>query len=446
MSMSKEKMTAKTCFVLWKKNLVWSLASEISTFQSKMKAEPENGVETGDNAVPISGDVIGDTAYSERFVLKILLKLANRDTLKEEIKEPTFEEELCTLWDMSAEKDVVLYLQTHNTLNLFCFALPVIESSRIIEVIIGTIANMCCHKEAVSSLIANKDLTLLLLEFLKSDDSQILNQLLRLISSCLYVADGRDISTWMDLFETVEYPQSIYFILKNSSNTELLMTALENLNTICMNCKVEEVQKFSSLFETHDALTAVYTAHREYSGQASPEEKLERLHLITLQMMLQLNNTDTIHNEEEGTMNAMNLLRDILISYESKMNEYYRIDEDFLDVLDAATVFVQYLQTSQACSPNEYFNPSYNMWKTLTNGIQRKSEKPQFLDDIKDGLGLIMCIYMSKCTNEHLLRVLDDIGDDYGCIVSQINDAELQAKIANRALNYRNRMSENIDS
>lgn len=424
----------------------------------KMKAEPDLEVGNGDHPVQITGDVIGDTAYSERFVLKILLKLANRDTLQEEIKEPTFEEELCTLWDMTAERDVVLYLQTHDTLNLFYYALPVIETQRIIEIIIGTIANMCCQKEAVNSLIANKDLLLLLLEFLNTDDSQTLNQLLRMTSSCLYVADEQDISTWIDIFEAVEYPQAIYFILQNSSNKELLMTALENLNAICVTCKIDGLnEKFSSLFETPDALTVLYTAHREYSNQASSDENLERLHIITLQMMLHLQRHELLKSGQsinetsitngDSNANCMNLIKDILISYESKMKECFKIDVEFLNVLEAATVYIQYLELSPACTPDKYFNPCYKMWKVLIpNGKQRESEILQFMDDIKDALALLMCLYLSKCSNDVLLDVLDNISDDYGHIVSQINDVDLQARVANRALNYRNRLNESVDS
>lgn len=50
----------------------------------------------------LKGDAIGDTLYSERFVLKTLMELKEHNGSKK--IEETFEHNLCLLWDQTIEK------------------------------------------------------------------------------------------------------------------------------------------------------------------------------------------------------------------------------------------------------------------------------------------------------------------------------------------------------
>lgn len=54
--------------------------------------------------VKLRGDAIGETMYSQSFVAKTLLKLSDVEWNEE------FEEDLCSLWDMTVERDVCEYL------------------------------------------------------------------------------------------------------------------------------------------------------------------------------------------------------------------------------------------------------------------------------------------------------------------------------------------------
>ncbi|KAJ9584752.1 hypothetical protein L9F63_020902, partial [Diploptera punctata] len=63
----------------------------------------------------IRGDAIGDTLYSERWVIKILMKLVKH---RDEEWSDDFETELCLLWDMTMDADVVNLLMDHKFLSL----------------------------------------------------------------------------------------------------------------------------------------------------------------------------------------------------------------------------------------------------------------------------------------------------------------------------------------
>ncbi|KAL4710002.1 hypothetical protein ACJJTC_015980 [Scirpophaga incertulas] len=97
-----------------------------------MNSEGEPRENENEDKNHVVGDVIGDTAYSERFVLKTLLKLSDVNLIKDGINEQSLLNDLRTLWNMTAEKDVVLYLLKHDAFELFNF---VLERCRFAEYI-----------------------------------------------------------------------------------------------------------------------------------------------------------------------------------------------------------------------------------------------------------------------------------------------------------------------
>lgn len=425
--------------------------------------KPENETISGDveNSAQIAGDVIGDTAYSERFVLKILLKLANLNTLKDEIKEKSFEDDLCLLWDMTGEKDVVLFLQKHDVLKLFQFALPLIEVPRIVEIIVGIIANICCRRDEVSVLMKNEQLLHMLINYISNnDDSLLLVQLLRLVSACLFLANDEELSIWMDLFINVEYSSALYFILKNSSHKDLLVTALENYNTVCSYCNTEKFRmKFFSHFVTPQALDSLTVALCEITkahGDACVKEELERVFVISLQLVLNLlgfdKSVEIYHNSSEEALNMINI---ILLYYETKLN-FKEMDTDLFDVVESITTIVNILPVNDTCEPSKYLEPTYSMWRTI-NSIAESNENgssfedndieelEEFSENIKPLLSGLICNYICKCSDENLFKVLDAIGDDYNDIVRLLKDRNLQELVNNRTSSYRSRLEDTIN-
>ncbi|OWR47626.1 hypothetical protein KGM_211839 [Danaus plexippus plexippus] len=421
-----------------------------------MKPEPSSGEDEKDGIV--TGDVIGDTAYSERFVLRLLLKFANLDTLSEELKEKTFEGDLCTLWDMTAERDVVVFLQKHDTLKLINFSWPIIESPRIIEILIGIIGNMCCQKEVTEKLLEMKTFVKSLLLYIQSDDSLIIIQLLRLINSSLFLAQDNFVSTWIELFISSGYSNNLYYILKNSSNKELLVTGLENFNTICSYCNTERHRtQFFGHFVNSVAMESLSTAFIEVvvnQKDSCERDELERILLISLQILLNLvgfEKSCEMYNENKDDVTKM--ISIVLSYYEEKLNNK-EIDLDLVDIIESTTTIVRALEIAEVCSHKQYFRPSYSMWKTLSeiaifdkNGgasfeNEDKEELQVFSKKFKACLSTLIFTYMEKATIENLLKVLDEIGDDYDEFLSLVRDVDLAKAVSERSSGYRTRLKE----
>ncbi|CAG5048365.1 unnamed protein product [Parnassius apollo] len=417
---------------------------------------------TNDPNPAVTGDVIGNTAYSERFVLKILLKLANLDSLKDEINEKSFEDDICTLWDMTVERDVVLFLLKHNVLNLFNFALPVIETPRYVEIFVGIIGNMCCQKEAAKKLLDMDKFLLLLLEYIKTDDSLILIQLLRLVSSSLSSIDSDDIPVWMNMFNKAGYPNYLYFILKNSSHKQLLVTALENFNTICSYCNAQRFRrKYYEHFVTKDALTSLTTAFMEITVSQKDncsKDEVERIIVISLQMTLDLlsfENPDEIFDDCKE--NVATTIGTVLKYYQAKLVQEKEIDSDLVDLIDCINTIVRIVPISESCEPDKYFYSCYSIWtalQSITNVNQNgdnnfeevdKEEFQDFVKNMKSPLSILMCSYMEKCSHEHLLIVLDKIGDEFEDIL-MLADADVKMAVSKRTFDFRTRIKENVDS
>ncbi|XP_013133532.1 PREDICTED: uncharacterized protein LOC106099515 [Papilio polytes] len=427
-----------------------------------MKTDPESRSESENLGPAVTGDVIGDTAYSERFVLKILLKLANLDSLKDELNEKVFEDDICTLWDMTVERDVVLFLLKHKVLNLFNFALPTVETPRYIEIFVGIIGNMCCQKEAVQTLIKMDEFLYLLLDYIKTDDSLILIQLLRLVSSALSSVDSEDIVIWLSMFVKVNYSDALYYILKNSSNKQLLMTALENLNTICSYCNI---QKFRNQYFEHfihkEVLTSLTTAFTELTvtqKESLSKDELERIMVISLQMTLDMVSFETpTELFDDCKENVATIISTVLEYYEAKLVQDKEIDSDLVDLLECINNIIGIIPINEECEPEKYFNTCYSMWKALKsitkvnqNGDSNfeeidKEEFQEFVTNMKPSLSMIMCKYMQQCPRAHLFNILDKIGDDNKDILMSLTDGDLKLAVSNRILDYTTRLND-LDS
>lgn len=426
-----------------------------------MKPDGESQEQDDDNPAPISGDAIGDTAYSERFVLKLLLKFANLDTLKLEMPDKSFEEDLCTLWDMTAEKDVVEFLQKHKFLNLLNFALPTVESPRILEIIVGIIGNMCCQKSFAEDLFRMEAFFSSLLEYIKSDDSLVLIQVLRLVNASLYAAKDTYLPKWMELFENTGYSAALYFMLMNSSNKDLLINALENVNTLFSYCKTELVrQSFVNQFVSTHAIEAITTGFNEIAvaqKDSCEKEELERVLVIMLQIFLNLIDADNnVFANNAGTVAST--IETVLNYYNNKIVNQNEIDTDLTEIVDSTNILVKVLNLSQVSGPEKFFMQSFSMWQSLRlammtglNGSSNfeevdKEELQSFSKDIEAPLSTLICRYVEKCSEENLLIILDQLGSNFEDILRTVSDKDVKDGAMKRTVNYRSRLKENVDS
>lgn len=423
-----------------------------------MKPEQMDPPDTNDADKAITGDVIGSTAYSERFVLKILLKFANLDSLKDEIGEETFEADLCTLWDMTAEKDVVEFLQKHDSLKLINFALPVIKDDRLIEIILGILGNMCCVKNVAAVFLNTSELLASVMAYLTSPEVPILVQVLRLVNACLYTAESDDIAKWLERFESINYTQTLCFILENSSNKEVLINALENLNTICSQCNLEQCRnKYFQLFVNTETLDGLNTAFIELTVKQKKlceKDELERILAIALQITLNLVGFD-VSSEIFGNRSddVTGVIKTVLNYYEDYFVKKKQIDMELVDILDTTLTIIKILDLCRQNDLDKFFNQCSNMWLTctslVTNGNNTDAENSQnslskFAADLKLPASNIICNYICSCDEKNLNEALDKVWEHYDAIVDCCNDMKIRENICDRTKSYRDMFEKNL--
>ncbi|XP_075991928.1 uncharacterized protein LOC142987206 [Anticarsia gemmatalis] len=430
-----------------------------------MKPAEENVTAASEEPTPVTGDAIGNTTYSERFVLRTLIKFANLNTLKEELKEKSFEEDLCVLWDMTAERDVVLFLQRYDALKLFNFALSVIDRKRIVEIIIGIIANMCCLKEVVDDLMTMDSFLSIFIPYINVDYMYVRIQMMRLISACVYQGNEEQLTKWMEIFKNIEYSTTLYDVMQDTRNKNVLTTALENLNTICSKCNIESLRTlFFDHFVTQDAFDAVIALFKIIYGRdrsAYTNDELERVMVIVIQIHLVLLGFDKssliAHNVSVPVYEIVCVLNTILVHYECKMIQLKEMDTDLIDVVESIATIMNIIQDpeerriefQQCC-----LKSSYKMWEVITSATESNSNGSSFDDNdigeleelcgkLKPALCTLICTCLSKSSNDILLEAMASFGvNNVEIIINTINDKELQKAVNDRTSDYRSRHRE----
>lgn len=203
----------------------------------------------------MKGDAIGDTLYSSRFVLKILIRLVTDPQVHTPKLDESFEKELCTFWDMTIERDVVKLLLEQQVIDMFATVIESTEDYRLIEILVGIIANMCALSEAREALCHSPTALKILLDVINYPDHLILNQLMRLIYAALVFENTGDELAWFQHFQNTAFVEKFVFILKSSMQSTLLSNAYMALHAICAKFSVIEIQPDSehmikSFYET----------------------------------------------------------------------------------------------------------------------------------------------------------------------------------------------------
>ncbi|XP_053963906.1 uncharacterized protein LOC128866890 [Anastrepha ludens] len=200
-------------------------------FSYNPSVHPDGGDHIDEDLTRMRGDAIGSTLYSERFVLSTLLKLTKVE--KELAQNESFESDLCSVWDMTIEKDVVLLLLEHNVLDLFAHCINITEDKRLVEILVGILGNLCNFTDARNALVEDTTLIQTLLGLTGCSDSLTLLQLTRLFSVVFIHADRSAALKWYQhICFCPEFVKNITFILSNSFNEHLLRQTVETLNAI----------------------------------------------------------------------------------------------------------------------------------------------------------------------------------------------------------------------
>lgn len=218
----------------------------------------------------MKGDAIGDTLYSERWVLKTLIKVTQ---FTDDQWNDDFETELCSLWDMTLEKDVVNFLMEQNIFVIISDAIKISDNDRFIEILVGMLGNMCCLENVRVELLRFSELISFLLGLFDRPEPHILIQLVRLLHCIAWdlVKETGQSAIWLESeLSNAQLTNRLFFILNSSTNEELLSCVLELLNTLC---GLEICDKdFSQYFCSPDMMQGMIECWKELFGSWSCDE------------------------------------------------------------------------------------------------------------------------------------------------------------------------------
>uniref|UniRef100_T1HRN2 Protein rhodnius neglectus n=1 Tax=Rhodnius prolixus TaxID=13249 RepID=T1HRN2_RHOPR len=232
----------------------------------------------------IKGDAIGNTLYSERWVLKTLMQISqfSGNEWNDE-----FESNLCSLWDMTLEKDVVNLLMKHDIITIISRVIELCSTSNnrltvsrpFIEKALGLKFGgrelseyQVFHKDMSELSQREETITNILLLF-DSPDAPVLIQLIRLVHATAWdlLKEKDNVPSWLEneliSFRLCNY---ITFILKSSTNDELLYGTLEFLNTLC-SVTIND-KDFSQYFATSDLVKGMLESWGQLFSNWSSED------------------------------------------------------------------------------------------------------------------------------------------------------------------------------
>ena len=203
----------------------------------------------------ISADYIGETVFSKRFVLSVLLKLYKHDedelyddlSLSNPVETPgdnerqlttKVESDVCELWDSSTNSDVAKFIFENQGKDVFVNVLSKTSSPRLMEICFGVLGNLACVDTVNEQLSRDDGFRDAILGYLSITDALSLIELTRFLNLC--ISNTTSLPLWMTTFR------------KNSLSVEQLITILEN----SLNVRLLEhvIQIIDVLFDTDSEL------------------------------------------------------------------------------------------------------------------------------------------------------------------------------------------------
>lgn len=188
----------------------------------------------------IKGDAIGNTMYSERFVLKTLLKLMEDEWTEE------MENDLCSLWDMTTERDVVNFLLSNDFVKLSLSIIKKTDEIRLVEIMVGIVGNMCCFPEPCMEVFTSD--YEVYLSLIKISDTPLLIQLMRLFKTLLFSNNEH-----YNVLINENVLEQINFILCSSQNSELIIYTLQVLSEIIDKKKTDILIEYNVMLSINEA-------------------------------------------------------------------------------------------------------------------------------------------------------------------------------------------------
>lgn len=272
-------------------------------------------------------DRIGESVYSKQWLYKTLMDIitwcenpknalenkitftsngsnlenATEETDNNKIDENTLEmveldskieDQACTLWDMSANKEVAEFLNASSVPNIFFDIIVETKSPRLLEIVIGILGNMSSFDSICKSLSENKNLLNYIVMLTGTSDTPTLLQVFRII--LCGVSNKKSQHFWFDAFEENPcFMENIKFIFENSLMNAVIKGAFQLLHGI-----LNENTKYCEMWGQPSYLKAIVDAGKQ---SLKLQESLDNFFCVL--------NTLCMHppNVEELAKNWLNL-------------------------------------------------------------------------------------------------------------------------------------------
>ncbi|CAK9813956.1 Protein SAAL1 [Anthophora quadrimaculata] len=277
----------------------------------------------------LKGDTIGNTVYSGKWIINILLSISK---VQEDGWNEKLQSDLCTLWDMTTEKDIVQFLVDVDFLKVAELALNTSEEPRLTEIILGIIGNMTCEPLVLDLLGAKEELLETILRHLSSEDSATLVQILRLLRSALWNIQTNPESKWrVNLRNSTFLREVVPFILKSSTNEELLIATTSFLRSAAEIDLPSGKTLLDELFESSSFLLGMLESFEEVLPEDEAHYSASTLKYLEdwLELFSNLRKGHQIHQEilqEDNLARTVEIPRRILTSFIDPWN-LYPLDE-----------------------------------------------------------------------------------------------------------------------
>lgn len=213
-------------------------------------------------------DNIGDTVFSKHWMFQCLIKTL--ETINQESDssdspielDSDIEEELCLLWDMSANEDVAKFLNDFKAIDLFEGIIMKTNSPRLAEISVGILANISSISPICITMTNKEGFIKLILSQLKSSDTPFLLQLIRLILTALSNIEARP--NWLSEISnnSTEFFRSIQFALQNCLNCDVLKGLL-NLIYKVFYCDESLASKWFEIDQDKECVLSIYEASKQ---------------------------------------------------------------------------------------------------------------------------------------------------------------------------------------
>ncbi|XP_011067435.1 PREDICTED: uncharacterized protein LOC105153960 isoform X2 [Acromyrmex echinatior] len=291
------------------------------------------------------------------------------------------------------------------------------------EIVLGIIGNVCCNDEAIDAAGCDQELVKQILSHLESSDSLILIQLIRILQLIAWKIRQNPQSNWVAHLTECEFFGAIIFILKSSTNDNLLISTMSLLEFI------SQINLLKKLFKINDLIPALL----ESFVQVLPEGKTSLSELTFVQHWLAVliavmesgSLTYEDYENDERFLKLMDIMYRILKPYNKSYNLYPIQQQGANIIYDAMRVLLSF----RRCNVNIPTRIDCIIailifsFKTVSEADEEKKMREldpnELINDLLDYIIKYWLHIIESCTSDQIVEILGLCDNDIReCLIS----------------------------